>query len=231
MKTITFNGQCPACELQNNLVTMRYNVAKELECPTCNLRIYPDGKKLALIHRTRGKNDFDIKKAPTFTSNLFYIGADAKNDSYTDGSMLLDNQTLEQYLDHEVNTKSFRNLLDVLLESYADAFYHDKNVEYYQLISDLVGIDISHAVFTNNQKSNKYLFQYLHFVIECYELDTYEELKNFCMTSQIIDLYECYIAPYTSLLENDLFLQKLALKKLCLAIIKAIYRPMQVLNN
>ncbi|UYW00361.1 hypothetical protein K5I29_07210 [Flavobacterium agricola] len=231
MKNVTFNGQCPACELQNNTVTMRYNIAKELECPTCNLRIYPDGKKLALIHRTRGKNNFALMPAPKFTSPLYYIGADVTYDSYSDGSVLMCTTDMLHYIENEVQPTAYKNLLTELITSYIAAFYHDQDVEYYYMISHLLSTDIGHAVFNNNHKSNKYLFHYLHFVLTCYAEDAFTDLEDFAMTGQILDLYNKHVTPYLDIITHDLFLQKQVMEQLMHELIQLIYSPTQVLKK
>jgi hypothetical protein len=224
MEIITFNGQCPACKLQQVTIQMRYNICDELECPACNLRIYDDGKKLALIHRFRGKNEFALKPAPYFMSDRYFTGADLVYDTYTNGCLLLHEHDLINYI-NEVHTKAYVNSIEVLIDSYIDAFFNDKNVEHYYLISELVGIDISQTVFNSQQKSSIYLFQFMHFVIECYKSGAIESLEDFACTTQILDLKQPYIDDYIDVISNDTFLQKLALKNLIIAIINKIYEP------
>jgi len=228
MKTITFNGQCPACELDAVVVKMRYNICHELECPTCNLRVYNDEKKLALIYRTRGKNEFALKPAPSVFTKIYFTEADLVYDAYSNGSLLLYRHDIQRYL-AEVSTKAYKNVLDVLLNSYIDAFYHDKNVENYFLISELAGIDISQAVFRDSDKNSIYLFQFLHFVIACYESDSIEDLEDFACSTQILKFKETYIDAHVNRIKNDLFLQKIALKNLIIALIQHIYEPSKIL--
>jgi len=227
MKTLTFKGYCPSCQLSINSVLMRYNVANELECPSCNLRIYEDGKKLALIHHNRGKNEFALKLTPTFNQGLYYTEADLLYDTYSNGSLLTNKEDLADYI-AEIHPKTSRNLLHVLVDSYIAAFYQDKSLEYYYLISDLVGIDISQTMFNTEHKTSIYLFQYLHFVIECYDTNDFEGLENFPMNSSILDIYEQEISNYKEVLEQDIFLQKVALQNLIVTVIKNIYMPTEV---
>lgn len=224
MKMLTFKGNCPACNLQGTTVTMRYNIAHELECPICNLRVYNEGKKLALIYRLRGKNEFAVTPTPPVLGEILFTRADVVYDTYSDGSLLLDSQALEQYLS-EVNPKACRSILEALVASYIQAFYYDNQVEYYFLLSELAGIDISQTVFKNTEKSSIYLFQFMHFIIACYDKQAYNQLNQFLPTSQILELVDTHVTPYIDLLKNDVFLQQLVLKNLIVASIKQIYAP------
>ncbi|SFI10927.1 hypothetical protein [Halpernia frigidisoli] len=99
MKTISFTGKCPQCELYDEEYYMREN-DKNLECPNCNLMILVENNKASILrHRGKGQLNFNFNK---FKGNIPYQEVD--RISYPNGNILIEKHLIK-YLLLTVNQK------------------------------------------------------------------------------------------------------------------------------
>lgn len=226
MQRITFNGNCPECNLTNKTVKMRVNMDHDLECPTCNLRVYHDNQKIAMIYRNRGKNEFALKQTSILTKQLLLTQSDSKTDKYSNGVLLTNNKSIQQYITQNPNNARISSI-DILIQSYINSYIKDEKDENYKLISEFVGIDIS-QIKIQNRSGNKdtiQMFHYMHLAIEAYHHKSINILiKNKKLNTQITK----YINKNLELIKNDIFLQQIALKNIIKNLINTIYSQNKV---
>ncbi len=114
MKTISFTGICPQCELYEEIYDMMYN-DKHWECPSCSLLVHEEQGK-ALIFKHRGTNEFSFKHQE-FKSNLKFSEVDEY--SYSNDADILTKPHLIEYLLKEVAQKPYYSI-DNLIDTYAN---------------------------------------------------------------------------------------------------------------
>lgn len=225
MQTIFFNGFCPQCNLTGFGVKMYYNIDHDLECPVCNLRLYHDSNKIAMIYRNRGKNEFALRLTPIICKDFLFTQSDIFSDSYSNGVILHNENDLKNYIE-SIKPTSYTNMYNLLLESYIDYYFENANEEFYKLMIHLTQIDLSQVLYDKDvANTTKELFRFMHFCIECYKEIDYKPILKLRSNPTLNPFIEEYIIVNEDLLNSELFLQKVVLQNLILNLIQVIYSP------
>ena len=211
MEKLLFNGNCPQCQLQNNTQKMYVNTDNDLECPICNLKVYHDNKSIAIIYRNRGKNEFKLIQPTKIQTQITFTQTDIQTDQYTNGKTITTKKELQEYL-QLTNTKTGYNLNLILIYSFIDYFFNNKNEHYYQLISQITNIDVAQITYTHNNQTTKN--QYKKLVNALVALNNKE--YNFLKQDKIWET-----------IKQDIFLQKIATENIAIQLIKKLYQPNQ----
>ncbi len=208
MEKITFNGNCPQCQLQNINQIMYVNLDNDLECPICNLRVYHDNKSIAIIYRNRGKNQFKLVQPTKIKTQINFTQTDIQTDQYTNGKTINTKKELQEYL-HTTNTKTGFNLNLILVYSFIDYFFNNKNEHYYQLISQFTNIDLAQITYTQNNLTTKNLYKSLINTLVALNKKEYDFLKQDKIWENI---------------KNDIFLQKIATENIAIQLVEKLYQ-------
>lgn len=169
MKQITFTGQCPQCELYNEVHAMREN-DKNWECPSCNLQILIENNKASIFrHRGKGRFKYNLN---SFQGNLPY--QEVGTDSYPTNTDILTEPHLIKYLLLKVDQKP-KYSVDRLIDAYENYRFNDGSKEEYLQQSNVLNIDFDSeltqdllAMRDKNQNlSDQYSTRRLHpFLVE-----------------------------------------------------------------
>lgn len=112
MKSISFTGECPQCELYEEYYLMQDN-GKFWECPSCSLQILIEGKYASILrHRGNHQFKFNFKE---FKGNFPYQEVDL--DSYPNGKQIVIKPQLIEYLLKKVLQKPYYSI-DNLIDTY-----------------------------------------------------------------------------------------------------------------
>jgi len=231
MKTISFTGECPQCELYEEYYFMQDN-GKHWECPSCSLQIHIDGKYASIL-RHRGNEQFKFN-CKEFKGKLPYQEVD--EDSHPNGEQILVQPQLIDYLLNKVLQKPYFSI-EKLIDSYIhyklkigskklyleQANHFNIDFENEDIISILEERDPKKGF--SHQYKNKFLYSFLvDYVLPTYGSNKLEELFEFEMNQLEIHLCNKHLPPKKfDQLQADKGYSKQALRNLTKDIIEIIY--------
>ena len=181
MKTISFTGKCPQCELYDEEHYMREN-DKNWECPNCNLMVLIE-KDRASIFRHRGEGEFKFN-FKNFSGNIPF--QEVGEDSYANGTEILNEKHLIKYLLLKVNQKE-KYSVDKLIDSYVNYKFNDGSEDEYLNQSTHFSIDFDDDSIIDNLKKR----------------DQKQNLENQYTTARLYDFLLTNIFPKYNQSDNS----------------------------
>jgi len=154
MKTISFNGDCPQCELYEEYYKMWDN-GKHWECPSCSLQINIDGESASIL-RHRGNNHFKFNYKE-FNGQLSFQEVDAA--SYPNDTQILLKPQLIEYLLKKVLQKPYFSI-DNFIDSYVCYILETESKELYFEQSNHFNIDFEDEEIRNILKKRDHAKNY-----------------------------------------------------------------------
>lgn len=225
MKPIFFEGHCPSCLLNNKSNYMRETAHNEFECVSCHLRIYA-AHGIALIFKSRGSGQFIFTPKKTFDIPLPYTQSDLVFDSYTNGIIIQSVQSLQQYLVCDVAPAPRFNAMERLLENYIEVKFTNALPKYYQVLSEITGINLDQQ--PGHQTQDTLLYGYLQQCIKAYQYMDIQMIDNYPDSDEVYYYYDKHIDTFRELIDNDHFLQQLAIKNMILELMEYLYQEQEV---
>ena len=237
MKTISFTGKCPQCELYDDEHYMREN-DKNLECPNCNLMILIEKNK-ASIFRHRGKGEFKMN-FNTFMGDATYQEVDEY--SYPNGTDILLEKHLIEYLLLNVNQKDPYSI-DKLIDSYVDYKFNDSSETEYMRQSNHFSIDFDNESIVQVLKKrdqeknleNQYTTERLYYFLLTNIFPKYQKSDNSWLPEMGMSHLQMYLCKKhfpdneRELINSDPTFIKQSLKGLIKDLIDIIYHDKIVL--
>lgn len=126
MKTISFTGDCPQCELYDEYYKMWDN-GKYWECPSCSLQINIDGNYASIL-RHRGQEHFKFNYKEF---NGYIELQEVDEEAYPNGTQILVKQHLIEYLLKKVLQKPYYSI-EKLVDSYIHYLLKIENKKLYE---------------------------------------------------------------------------------------------------
>lgn len=158
MKTISFTGCCPQCELYEEYSVMLDN-GRHWECPSCSLQIQLDGDYASILrHRGNGHFKFNGKE---FKGEKQFQEVD--EDSYPNSNQILFEPQLIEYLLKKVAQKPYYSI-DNLINNYISYKLKTKSKNLYFEQVHHFNIDFENeeiiSVLRDRDQSKNYSEQY-----------------------------------------------------------------------
>lgn len=237
MKTISFTGKCPQCELYDEDHDMREN-DKNWECPSCNLQILVEQNHASIFrHRGYGRFKFHFKQ---FLGNLPY--QEVGEDSHPTGRQILIKKHLIEYLLLKVDQKA-KYSLDKLIDTYEAYRFNGGNANDYFIQSHKFHIDFDNAGIVEilalrdqEQKlSNQYATARLYYFLVNNIFPKYHNSDNSYLPEAGMSQLEMYLCKKhfpdhkrVLINSNPVFIRQ-QLKELIVDLIEIIYNNNDVL--